>query len=172
MKTSLALCLAALLFSLPARAGEDVEFPKDEPLISFTIPDGWKTHEEGGVFQAAASQDLDTMLVIRPLKATKKQGSQVIAEIKETLDKTYGDAIEYDKLEEGGTSNLGFYVLNAEAKTHSANEGDVTSHINSLMITFPDSDELLLAQFLSTQAGSDANGEDIASIIHSLKKAE
>ena len=172
MKTLLKLSAAVFLLTLPAMAADqEVAYPEDSPLITMTIPDGWLTHQQDGVFQAAASKDLDTMLVVKPLKATKKQGSQAIAEIKEALDKTYGENIEYAKLEEGGTSNLGFYVLNAKAKLHTA-DGDTTSFVNSLMVTFPDSDELLLVQFLSTEAGADKNGDAIGEIIGSLKKAE
>ena len=107
------------------------------------------------------------MMTVKPLTATKKQGSEAVAEIKEELAKSYGENIEYDKIEEGGTSNLGYYVLNAEAKVQ-----DVTSFINSLIVTLPDSDELLLVQFASTAAGSKKNGEAIGEIIQSLKKVE
>lgn len=111
------------------------------------------------------------MLVVKPLNATKKEGSQAVAEIKEALDKVYGENIEYDKLEEGGATNLGLCVLNATAKTHSQNEGDVTALINSIIVSFPDSEELLLVQFLSTVEGSEKNGEAIAEVIRSIKKA-
>ena len=175
MKTILKVCAATFLFSLPAMAADqEVGFPEEGPLITLTIPDGWLHEYQGGMLHAASSQDLDTMtmMTVKPLTATKKQGSEAVAEIKEELAKSYGENIEYDKIEEGGTSNLGYYVLNAEAKVHSANEGDVTSFINSLIVTMPDSDELLLVQFASTAAGSKKNGEAIGEIIQSFKKVE
>ena len=170
MKTILKVCAATFLFSLPAMAADqEVGFPEEGPLISLTIPDGWLHEYQGGMLHAASSQDLDTMtmMTVKPLTATKKQGSEAVAEIKEELAKSYGENIEYDKIEEGGTSNLGYYVLNAEAKVQ-----DVTSFINSLIVTLPDSDELLLVQFASTAAGSKKNGEAIGEIIQSLKKVE
>ena len=170
MKTILKFCAATFLFCLPAMAADqEVGFPEEGPLISLTIPDGWLHEYQGGMLHAASSQDLDTMtmMTVKPLTATKKQGSEAVAEIKEELAKSYGENIEYDKIEEGGTSNLGYYVLNAEAKVQ-----DVTSFINSLIVTLPDSDELLLVQFASTAAGSKKNGEAIGEIIQSLKKVE
>ena len=170
MKTILKICAATFLFCLPAMAADqEVGFPEEGPLISLTIPDGWLHEYQGGMLHAASSQDLDTMtmMTVKPLTATKKQGSEAVAEIKEELAKSYGENIEYDKIEEGGTSNLGYYVLNAEAKVQ-----DVTSFINSLIVTLPDSDELLLVQFASTAAGSKKNGEAIGEIIQSLKKVE
>ncbi len=168
----LLLPLVALLLAAPARANEEVGFPEEGPLITLTLPEGWVYKHNEGVLQAAASEDLDTMLIVRPLEATKKEGSQALEEIKAPLDKTYGEAIEYDKLEEGGTENLGFYILNATAKTQTGNEGVVNSYIVSIMITFPDSDQLLLAQFLSTEKGAQDNAEAIVKIIQSLKKVE
>ena len=170
MKTILKICAATVLFCLHAMAADqEVGFPEEGPLISLTIPDGWLHEYQGGMLHAASSQDLDTMtmMTVKPLTATKKQGSEAVAEIKEELAKSYGENIEYDKIEEGGTSNLGYYVLNAEAKVQ-----DVTSFINSLIVTLPDSDELLLVQFASTAAGSKKNGEAIGEIIQSLKKVE
>ena len=170
MKTILKICAATFLFCLPAMAADqEVGFPEEGPLISLTIPDGWLHEYQGGMLHAASSQDLDTMtmMTVKPLTATKKQGSEAVAEIKEELAKSYGENIEYDKIEEGGTSNLGYYVLNAEAKVQ-----DVTSFINSLIVTLPDSDELLLVQFASTAAGSKKNGEAIGELIQSLKKVE
>lgn len=163
--------LALFLSALPAMAVE-IAYPEASPLITFSIPEEWPHREDGGEFQAAASTDLETLLIIKPLKATKKEGSAAIAEIKAPLDKTYGDAIEYKKLQEGGTENLGLYVLNATAKTSTADEGEKTSHIVSVMITFPDSDELLLAQILTTQDGSEKNGEAIDAFLKSIAKAE
>lgn len=171
MKSSLLLSLVVLLSAMPVRASEEVGFPEEGPLITLTLPEGWVYKHGDGALQAAASEELDTLLIVRPLEATKKQGSEAIAEIKAPLDKTYGDAIEYDKLEEGGTEDLGFYVLNATAKTPNGSEGVATSYIVSIMITFPDSDQLLLAQFLSTEKGAEENGEAILRVIQSLKKA-
>lgn len=173
MKAPLLLCVAAFCLTLSVLADDkEIEYPESNPVITVTIPDGWLTHQQDGVLQAAASQNLDTMLVVKPLNATKKEGSQAVAEIKEALDKAYGESIEYDKLEEGGASNLGLYVLNATAKTPSQNEGDVTAFINSIIVSFPDSEELLLVQFLSTAEGSEKNGEAISEVIRSIKKVE
>lgn len=164
------LCAIACVFTVPVFA-EEVAYPANEPLITLTIPEGWRSHQEDGVLSAAASQELDTLLVVRPLKATRKQGSEAVAEIKEALEKVYGDAIEYDKLEEGGTENLGFYILNATAKTQTPDEGVTTSYVNSIIVSFPDSDELLLVQFLSTAPGSEKHGEEIGQVVASIKKA-
>lgn len=173
MKTLLKISAAAFLLTLPAMAeDQELSYPEDNPLVTLTIPDGWSARQKNGVLQAAASADLDTLLVVRPLKAGKKQASQAVAEIKEALETSYGENIAYDKIEEGGASNLGLYVLNAKAKTHTANAGDITAFVNSIIVSFPDSDELLLAQFLSTEVGTEKNGEAIAGIVHSLKKAE
>ncbi len=48
------------------------------------------------------------MLVLRPLNATKKQGSEAITEIKTALAEAYGDNIEYEKLEKVGRRTLAF----------------------------------------------------------------
>jgi len=170
MKT---LITAAFLLTLPILGNaEEVAYPEGNPLMTLTIPEGWRSHQEDGVLSAAASEELDMLLVVRPLEATKKQGSEALAEVKAALDKVYGDAIEYDKLEEGGTENLGFYILNSTAKTQTADEGETTSYINSLIVTFPDSDQLLLVQFLATEAGSKKHGEALGEVVASLKKAE
>jgi len=173
VKTCLILCLATIAFTFTAAASEQTfAFPKNQPLIEITIPDGWLANQEGDILQAAASESLDTLLTVRPLAATKDRGSEAIAEIKDALAEPYGDDIEYDALEEGGAENLGFYILNATAKIQSQNEGNVTVYINSIMITFPDTNELLLAQFLSTETGAQENGAAIASIISSISNAQ
>jgi len=172
MKLLLNLCATTFLAVSAMAQSETVSYPAQSPLVTLTIPDGWQSREEKGVLQAASSADLDTMLVVRPLNATKKQGAEAIAEIKSALAGAYGDNIEYDELEEGGTEDLGFYVLNSKTTMHSANEGDVEVFMNSIIISLPDSDELLLAQFLSTAKGAEQNGEAIMSVVKSLAKAQ
>ena len=107
MKTILKICAATFLFCLPAMAADqEVGFPEEGPLISLTIPDGWLHEYQGGMLHAASSQDLDTMtmMTVKPLTATKKQGSEAVAEIKEELAKSYGENIEYDKGITGSSS--------------------------------------------------------------------
>jgi len=173
MKNTLILAFATLCISLPL-AAEDVEFPSEGPLITLSIPDDWKHEEVDGILQAVAGDDMETMFSLKPLQATKKEGSAAIAEIKEPLDKMYEGEITYDEMVESGVpdGNMNLYTINAEAKLHSADQGEVTSFVNSIMISFPDTDELLLAQFISTKAGFRANAEGIKEIVGSLKKAE
>lgn len=172
-KPSVLLAFAALCFSLPLMA-EDLEYPSDGPLITLSMPEGWKHQEADGVLQAVAGDDMETMFVLKPLKATKKEGSAAIAEIKEPLDKMYDGHIEYDKMEESGVpdGNMNLYTINSTAEVDTADQGKVTSFVNSIMISFPDTDELLLAQFISTKAGFRANADGIREIVNSLKKAE
>jgi hypothetical protein len=173
MKKLLILCAAALLHAIPATAADqEVGYPENNARIALTIPDGWVSREKDGILQAAASEELDTMLIVRPLKAKKTEGSQAIAEVKNSLSELYGERIDYSELEEGGSDHMGVYVLNAKAVVRTADATDVNAIINSLILTFPDNDDLVLAQILTTEAGLEKNGEDIGKLVQSIQRAE
>lgn len=172
MKTLPAILLAVLLPALPVLAADqEMSYPEEGPLVTVVIPDGWISAYEGGALNAAASGELDTMLTLKPLAATKSEGAAAIAEIKAPLDEAYEGSITHGELQEGGAENLGLYVINSKAKMNTADEGEKMVFINSVMITFPDTDQLLLLQVISTEAGSEKNGEAIDQILKSIKKA-
>lgn len=167
MKSLPILLLATLLPTLCA-FGEDQEmpYPEEGPLVTVVIPDGWTSNYEDGALNAASSDDQETVLTLKPLAATKSEGAAAVAEIKAPLDEAFAGSITHGELQEGGAENLGLYVINSKA-----HEGETPMFINSVMITFPDSDRILLLQLTSTEAGSEMNGEAIDKILKSIKKA-
>ncbi len=170
MKTTLKLLLATVLFTLPALAADqEMGYPEEGPLITVVVPDGWISAYEDGELHAAASEKLDTLLTVKKLEATKKEGTAAIAEIKAPLDEAFGENITHGELKEGGTENLGFYLINSKAKS-TTDEGETMTFINSVMVVLPDSEEVLLVQIMATEEGAEKNGDAIAQILSSIKK--
>ena len=165
------LLLALLLPTLPALAADrEMSYPEESPLISVVMPEGWIHEYDGETLNAASSSDLETLLTIKPLAATKSEASAAIAEIKAPLDEAYEGSITHGEVQEGGAENLGLYVINSKAKMK-ANDEETDVFINSVMITFPDTDQILLLQVISTGAGAEKNGEAIDQLLKSIKKA-
>ena len=164
--------LALLLLStLPALAADqEMSYPEEGPIVTVVIPDGWIHGYDDGALNAASSGDLETLLTLKPLLAKKSEGSAALEEIKAPLDEAYEGNITHSEVQEGGAENLGLYVVNSKAKM-TANDGETNIFINSVMITFPDTDQILLLQVISTEAGSEKNGEAIDQILKSIKKA-
>ena len=170
MKATLKIFVTTLLLALPAMAADqEMSYPEEGPLITLVVPDGWISGYEDGEFHAASSDKMDSMLTIKTLSATKKEGAAAIAEIKAPLDESFGENITHGEMQEGGSENLGFYLINSKAKT-TTDEGETKVFINSVMVILPDSEKLLLVQILSNEGGSEKNGEAIDQILKSIKK--
>jgi hypothetical protein len=170
MKATLKIFFTTLLLALPAMAADqEMSYPEEGPLITVVVPDGWISAYEDGELHAAASEKLDTLLTVKTLEATKKEGTAAIAEIKAPLDEAFGEGITHGELQEGGAENLGFYLINSKAKS-TTDEGEQTSFINSVMVVLPDSEQVLLVQIMSSEEGSEKHGEAIDKILKSIKK--
>lgn len=170
MKTALKILFTTFVLVLPALAADqEMSYPEEGPLITVVVPDGWLSAYEDGELHAAASDKLDTLLTVKTLEATKKDGGAAIAEIKAPLDEAFGEGITHGEMQEGGAENLGFYLINSKAKS-TTDEGEQTTFINSVMVVLPDSEQVLLVQIMASEEGSEANGEAIDQILKSIKK--
>lgn len=167
MKSLLTLCLCSVLLSIAAHAADqNVSYPEDKPAITLTLPEDWVSETKQGRLYAHPPDDVSLFVEVKPLDATKKEGSKAIAEIKEWISQNFED-VKYDKLEEGGTNGLGLYILNAEGVG-----GDGKAFLNAAMVTFPDSDELFLMLAIATPDGSEKYGKTAAGIFESVRKAD
>lgn len=165
MKTSLFLCLT-LLFAAPLvhAADKAVDFPKDAPLITFSLPDTWKVKfdEEGGLMATPGKDDETVVVQMDELNAGLDSFDEAVKEAKETLSEFKN--VKYDEMQKGEKDGLALAIFNAE------NEGDDGKNfINLVLVAKPGAKNFILLSCISLKEGNDQHGPAIGAMIGSLK---
>ncbi|GEP45652.1 hypothetical protein [Brevifollis gellanilyticus] len=155
--------LLSLTLTLTATA-KDVGFPKEEPAVSLAKPEGWKSKFEEGRLYITTEDDESVIIEVSALKTPKAKGAEALAEMKASVEETFKN-VEYKPMQEGGSNNVGLYILNGTGE-----DEDGKAVLNAIMVTNGDNDDLYMVFIASTPEGSKEYGEDIATILASIKK--
>ena len=166
MKNVLLLFLAlAAVFTVPAGA-EDAGYPEAKHELALAVPEGWKTRYEDDKLYVTTTDELSVVIEVSGLKATKKEGSAALAEMKNQVNEAFKN-VTFDAMEQGGGANVGFYILNGKGED---DEGEVI--INALMVTNGDNDKVYFVFVAASPEGAKEHGEDIAKVIGSIRKVD
>lgn len=163
MKTTLLICLALLGLSLTSFA-KDATYPKAEPVISLAVPEGWEMEWEDDLLYLRADDDDNVVVEVSALKATKQEGAKALEEMKATVQESFKN-VEWKPMQEGGSNNVGIYILNATGEDDSGK-----ANINAIMVTNGDNDKLFMVFVAASPEGSKEYGAEIDALLKSLKK--
>lgn len=164
MKTTLIACLGLLSAITASLAEEVVKYPKEKPVFSVTLPDGWAATFEDDVLYASPEDDDTVVLELSPLTSTKKEGAKAIKEMKDSAEETFKN-VKYDEMQEGGAEGLGLYLFNAKGEDE---EGK--ANLNLIMVTNGDDDRLFMLFVASPVDVDEEIGKEIGALLASLKK--
>lgn len=164
MKTSLLFCLAVLLASTPVPAADkSVDYPKDAPLLTFSLPDTWQVDFDDDGLLATPTKDDDSVIVeITDLEATVDSLDAAVKEAKETMSEFKN--MKYDEMEKGQKDGLGIVILNAQGEDEHGK-----AFINLVLLAKPGAKNFILLSCISSKEGSDKHGAAIGALIGSLK---
>lgn len=177
MKTRLVVLAFVSCFSVCVFA-KDVGFPQENPQLVLTLPEGWQgdyaVAGDAEVLQIAPPGDPFTdeglLMGLRALEGSKSDGEKAVAAVKQQVEQMYGDAAQFDPIEQGGSQDLGFTVLNASGEMPAEN-GAMQFVCNNVIISFPKSENLVLAQVLTTKKGAAVHGKKLAALLGSIRPA-
>lgn len=163
MKTSLILCLATLISAPLAFADQAVDYPKDSPVLTFSIPDSWSVDLDDNSLMATPTKDDDSVIVeVVDLEATLDSFDAAVKEAKETMSE-FKD-MKYDEMEKGQKDGLGITILNAQGEDKHGK-----AFINLVLLAKPGAKNFILLSCISSKEGSDKHGAAIGALIGSLK---
>jgi hypothetical protein len=163
MKTTLLLCLAFLGLSLTSFA-KDATYPKAEPMISMSVPEGWEAEWEEDLLYLRADDEDNVVVEVSALKATKQEGAKALEEMKATVQEAFKN-VEWKPMQEGGSNNVGIYILNGKGE-----DDQGKANINAIMVTNGDNDKLFMVFVAASPEGSEKYGAQIDALLKSLKK--
>ncbi|WP_395751594.1 hypothetical protein [Prosthecobacter sp.] len=164
MKIALLLGLAVLLSApLASAADKAVDFPKEAPLLSFTLPDTWAVKYDDGDLLATPSKDDESVIVeVIELEAGLDSFDAAVKEAKETMSDFKN--MKYDEMQKGEKDGLGIAILNAQGE-----DEDGKAFINLVLLAKPGAKNYILLSCISSKEGSDKHGAAISGVIGSLK---
>lgn len=106
MRTTLLSGIAVLLCTSFTQADQSLHFPKEDPFISFTAPDGWKAETKGDSLFVVSPDGGDVILEVMTMEAGIDEDAEALKEAKGTVDEDFekleltpGDAVEARGLE-------------------------------------------------------------------------
>lgn len=158
-----ALLLLNLALTLSVSA-KDAGFPKTDPVISISMPEGWKSRREEGRLYVTTDDDKSVIVEVSALKTSKQKGAEALAEMKASVEDAFKN-VQFKPMQEGGSNNVGLYILNGTGE-----DDDGKANLNAIMVTNGDNDQLFMVFIAATPEGSKEFGEDIAAILASIKK--
>lgn len=162
-----ALLTLVLAFGIAVPApAKDAGFPKAKPAIAIAVPDGWKTRYEDGRLYVTTEDELTVVVEVSALKATKQEGAKALEEMKEEVNAAFKN-VTFQPMQEGGSGNVGLYILNGKGEDE---HGKV--NINAIMVTDGEDDHLHFVFIAASPKGSKQYGEEIATILRSIRKVE
>ncbi len=164
MKNCLVYALLFFINSTIAVTAKDIGFPKEEPEISISKPEGWKARREDGRLYVTTDDDKSVIVEVSALKTSKQKGAAALAEMKASVEDAFKN-VQFKPMQEGGSNNVGLYILNGTGE-----DDDGKANINAVMVTNGDNDKLFMVFIAATPKGSKEFGEDIAAILASIKK--
>jgi hypothetical protein len=162
MKIALLLITVLAFTSLPLMA-EDASFPKSNPIISMTVPEGWETEFEDDKLYLIAG-DEDVVVEVSSLKATKAEGAKALEEMKNSVKETFKN-VEFKPMQEGGANNLGLYLLNGTGEDEQGK-----AKLTAILVTNGDNEQLFMVFIAASDEGAQKFGEGIDGLLKSLKK--
>lgn len=163
MKTSLILCLATLISAPLAFADKAVDYPKDAPVLTISLPDTWTVDLDENGLMATPTKDDDSVIVeLVDLEATLDSFDAAVKEAKETMSEFKN--MKYDEMEKGEKDGLGIAILNAQGEDEHGK-----AFINLVLLAKPGAKNFILLSCISSKEGSDKHGAAIGALIGSLK---
>ncbi len=163
MKTSLILCLAILMGAPLAYADKAVDYPKDAPVLTISLPDTWEVDLDDDGLMATPTKDDDSVIVeLVDLEAGLDSFDAAVKEAKETMSEFKN--MKYDEMEKGQKDGLGIAILNAQGEDEHGK-----AFINLVLLAKPGAKNFILLSCISSKEGSDKHGAAIGALIGSLK---
>ncbi len=163
MKTSLILCLAILMGAPLAYADKAVDYPKDAPVLTISLPDTWEVDLDDDGLMATPTKDDDSVIVeLVDLEAGLDNFDAAVKEAKETMSEFKN--MKYDEMEKGQKDGLGIAILNAQGEDEHGK-----AFINLVLLAKPGAKNFILLSCISSKEGSDKHGAAIGALIGSLK---
>lgn len=158
------LIFSAVLGLTTAASAKDVGFPKAEPAVSLSVPGGWKAKRQEDRLYVTTEDEKSVIVEVSALKTSKQKGAEALAEMKASVEESFKN-VEFKPMQEGGSNNVGLYILNGKGE-----DEDGEANLNAIMVTNGDNDDLFMIFIASTPEGSKEFGQDIATILASIKK--
>ena len=164
MKTKLFLCIAFLTAGFPVMADQAVVFPKEKPVMTFTLPDKWevKNNDDGLISTPPAPDEEGVILEVVKLEAPLADHEAAVKEAKETMEDFKN--VKYDEPQKGEKDGLGVTIYNATGE-----DEDGKAFINLVLISKEGEKNFILLSCISSKEGSDKHGAEISALIQSLK---
>jgi hypothetical protein len=163
MKRLLIAALAALSFTGLAQAGE-MSFPSDAPIASVTFPDSWSADETETGVQATSPED--AIYLSADIADGKSVDGAVEDAIKFLTDN--GVVINGDSAKRQDTEVNGMPISLIDW-TGKDKDGDASIGLAAVVL---DEKHILVLTYWGTKGDEDKYDNDVASIIHSIRKAD
>jgi len=162
MKNALLIIAALVTLSVPVLA-EDIGFPKSKPMIGMSVPDGWESeYEDGKLYLVAGDEDI--VVEVSSLKAPKAEGAKALEEMKKSVQEAFKN-VEFKPMQEGGSNNLGFYILNGTGEDDKGK-----AKLTAMLVTNGDNDQLFMVFIAASEEGLKEFGEGVDALLKSLQK--
>lgn len=154
--------LATLAMTALATADQTASYPKKEPLIDLTFPDGWEIKQEGALL-AHPKDDQSFIVSLAPLESTNEQIKEAVAEVKELVEGDFED-VSYEELQKIEGEGVASLLLQAKGT-----DSDGKANIFNLIINQPKGESLLLLQMIASPDGFEKYAEASKQLMLSVK---
>ncbi len=166
MKNRMILCLGSLLLSASLQADQTASYPKEKPVIDFTLPDGWEVESKEGALFASPKDDDSFILSLAPLESSPEEPQEAIKEAKGVIEEGF-EKVTYEEIKKIEANGVAILLLQAKGE-----DEDGKANIASLLINKPEAKSVYFMQLVSSEEGFEKHGEAGLKIIRSVKAHE
>jgi len=162
---SLLLCLACLLLTTLAKADQALGYPIQNPLISFTAPDGWEAKVKNDSLFVVSPDGGDVIVEVMAMEAASDDDDAAIKEARDTVQDFKNLKLEKSDLSDA--NGLTVRLLGGEGEDASG-----PAHINMTLIKHPASDHQILFSVIASKETAAKYGAAVGGMLNSINAVD
>ncbi len=158
-------CLAVLLLTGIAKADQAFGYPVKNPLISFSVPDGWEAKAKNASLFVISPDGGDVIVEVMMMEAATDDDDAAVKEAKDTMQDFKNLKLEKSDLSEA--KGLVIRQIGGEGEDSSG-----SARINMTLIKHPDSDHQILFSVISSKETATKYGAAVDGMLNSINAVE
>lgn len=165
MKTTLLLSLAALIYPSLALAEQTLNYPKKNPLVTFSAPDDWKAQMKNGSLFVVSPDGGDVIVEVMTMEAAIDDDAAAVKEARGTVNQDFKN-LKLTKTEPAEANGLVVRLLGGEGEDDTG-----PAHINMALIKHPDASNQILFSLIASKDKAAEYGEACGAMLNSISAA-
>ena len=159
---TLLLCLTGFSSANVSGADQTINYPAENPLITFSAPDDWKVKVTSGSFFVVSPDGGDVIVEVAAMEAAADDDAAAVKEAESTIDEDFNN-LKLTKSDPVEANGLVLSLLGGEGEDSSGR-----AHINVALIRHPEASHKILFTLIAAKENASTYGAACGAMLDSI----